>query len=241
MGSRVNDAVDRARFRIDTIPRSERVSEILCSDHQDLPWLGVPGRRARGNESRWQAIAPVLRQTETRTALDLGCNVGFFTLYMGFAGVASIGVENHPTFYRSALYAVRRLELSNVGILVITLGPATVDLLPTCDAVLFLALWHHLVQSHGLEQATSMLRTIWAKTRRVLIFETGQDEMPPSFGLPSMTPDPRSWLTRYLEESCEGSTVTHLGMHSALAPDGTECKRNLFAVLRLAGPSSASS
>ena len=203
-------------------------------DHQALPSLGVPGRRAAGSDSRWAAIAPVLDEVHARTALDLGCNVGFFTFQMAHAGISAIGVESHPTFYRTALYAARRLRARNAGILVLTLAPETVGLLPTVDAVLFLALWHHLVRSHGLDEATAMLETIWARTKHVLVLETGEAEMPASYRLPRMTPEPRAWLTDYLARSCEGGDVVHLGMHAAVAPDGTECERNLFAVVRRA-------
>jgi hypothetical protein len=174
----------------------------------------------------------VLEAAQARTGLDLGSNVGFFTFEMARAGIATIGVESHPTFYRTALYAARRLRLANVGILVLTLAPETVELLPATDAVLFLAVWHHLVRAHGLEAATAMLRTIWSRTERVLVFETGENEMPASYGLPPMTPDPRTWLAAFLAETCEGGDVAHLGTHSAVAPDGSDCERNLFAICR---------
>ncbi|HEY3185761.1 MAG TPA: DUF1698 domain-containing protein [Gaiellaceae bacterium] len=227
----LNALLDWLRFRLDTFPRSPRLQRVAPPDHQALPWLDVPGKRAAGSDSRWQAIAPVLEQAEARTALDLGCNVGFFTVKMAQAGIATVGVESHPTFYRTALYATRQLRLSNAGILVLRLAPGTIELLPKVDAILFLALWHHLVRSHGLDQATSMLETIWARTK-VLVFETGEDEMPASYGLPRMTPDAGTWLADFLRRTCDGADVAHLGMHAAVAPDGSECHRNLFAVVR---------
>ena len=232
MAGDVNALLDWLRFRLDTFPRSPRLQALAAPDHQALPWLDVPGKRAAGSDSRWRAIAPVLEQTGARTALDLGCNVGFFTIKMAQAGIATVGVESHPTFYRTAVYATRRLRLRNVGILSLTLAPETVGLLPAVDAVLFLALWHHLVRSHGLAEATTMLEAIWSRTKQALVFETGEREMPPSYGLPPMTPDPASWLAGYLERACEGGEVTSLGTHPAVAPDGTECLRNLLAVVR---------
>jgi len=231
-GPDANALIDWLRFRLDTFPRSRRFQRLVPPDHQALPWLDLPGKRAGGSDSRWRAIAPVLDQAEARTALDLGCNVGYFTFKMAHAGISTVGVESHPTFYRTALYATRRLRLRNVGILVLALAPETVGLLPGADAVLFLALWHHLVRSHGLDEATSMLEAVWARTRRVLVFETGEDEMPPSYGLPRMTPDPTTWLTAFLARTCEGAEVAHLGVHAAVAPDGTDCERNLFAAVR---------
>ena len=67
---------------------------------------------------------------------------------------------------------------------------------------------------------------------KAFVFETGEDEMPPSYGLPRMTPDPRTWLAGFLADACDGADVAHLGMHRALGPDGAGCERNLFAVAR---------
>src|SRR5206468_7881112 len=82
------------------------------------------------------------------------------------------------------------------------------------------------------DRATEMLQVIWAKTATVLFFDTGEYEMPPSFGLPSMLPSPRAWLTQYLEATCDAATIQHLGEHPALDAEGATCTRNLFAVIR---------
>jgi hypothetical protein len=78
-----------------------------------------------------------------------------------------------------------------------------------------------------------MLATIWERTRTVLFFDTGENEMTPEYGLPAMTPDSRSWLADYLAETCPGSRVEHLGTHAAFDPSGRTVERNLFAVIRV--------
>ena len=65
-----------------------------------------------------------------------------------------------------------------------------------------------------------------------MFFDTGENEMPACFGLPAMTPDPRSWLEHYLSDTCPGGEVRHLGRHAAFDADGNPCERNLFAVVR---------
>jgi hypothetical protein len=67
-----------------------------------------------------------------------------------------------------------------------------------------------------------------------MCFDTGETEMTPDYGLPEMTPDPRSWLENYLGRTCAGSRVEHLGWHRAFDPEGGSVERNLFAVLRSA-------
>ena len=112
------------------------------------------------------------------------------------------------------------------------MSPASVELLPYADVVLFLAVWHHLTRAYGLEPATAILRVVWARTRRVLFFETGEREMSPDFRLPAMEPDAQTWLTAFLAEVCEGGGVRHLGRHAAFDAAGNPVERNLFAVER---------
>jgi len=230
---RVDDPLDWLRFRLDTFPRRESLRRLSSTGYQPLPWVGLEGgKRAAGTESRWHAISSVLDEVHPISALDLGCNFGYFTLALGERGIPTVGIEIDPTAYRTALYARRKSGLDHVAILVLRLELPTVDLLPSADAVLFLSLWHHLVQAHGLEGATAVLERVWEHTRRVLFFDTGESEMPPSYGLPRMTPDARTWLTSYLTETCPGAELRHLGVHAAFAPDGSPCTRNLLAVLR---------
>jgi hypothetical protein len=109
-------------------------------------------------------------------------------------------------------------------------------LLPSADLVLCLAVWHHLVSDFGLETADRMLSTIWARTRRALVFETGESEMPAQYRLPAMEPDPATWIQRHLRETCPGGDVVSLGRHTALRPEGGTCVRSLFAVIRRDAP-----
>jgi hypothetical protein len=135
------------------------------------------------------------------------------------------------------MLAIRRSGLRNVGLLGLELREDTVAMVPPGDCSVFLSVWHHLVRDAGLSGATAITGRLWERTGKVMFFDTGEDEMPEAFGLPAMTPDPRSWLTRYLAETCPGSEVRHLGTHAAFDADGEPCRRNLFAVIRSTGPS----
>jgi hypothetical protein len=229
---RLDGPLDWLRFRVDTFPRSRALARLTGIASQPLPWVGVDGRRARTSESRWEAIALVVQDAQVGSALDVGCNWGFFTLSMASAGVPTIGIDSDPPAVRTALYAARRSGLDHVAVCDMKVSPTTIGLLPEADGVLFLALWHHFVSDFGFEAATAMLDTIWSRTRKALFFDTGEEEMPASFGLPQMEPTPREWLSAYLEDTCAGGSVLHLGTHPAFAPDRTLCRRNLFAILR---------
>jgi hypothetical protein len=202
--------------------------------YQPLPWVGIDrGRRGEGSWSRWSAIDAALdAYDDLRTAADLGANVGFFTVKLAQRGLATLAVENDDVAYRTALYSVRRADVPNVGVLALALTPETMDLLAPADVIVFLSLWHHFVREYGLLDATAMLRGIWERSKRVLFFETGENEMPDDYGLPAMEPDARTWLTNFLAETCEGSEIVHLGEHVAFDAEGAPARRNLFAVSR---------
>lgn len=224
----LDTGLDRLRFRLDTFPQL---------DYQPLPWLGLDrARRSAGTEARWAAMRPVLDEVGARSAVDVGCNVGWFSVQLALHGVVTVGVECDPKYYRTALHAARRLGLRNLGLLVLEVSRETLQVVPPADAVLYLSVWHHVVKDRGLDVASDVLEGLWLRANRVLFFETGETELPASYGLPPLTPDARTWLHDYLERTCVGATVCHLGAHPAFAPDGGPCERNLFALVRRAAP-----
>jgi len=229
----IDRPIDWLRFRVDTFPRRGPLTRMAWVSYQPLPWIGLnEAERCEGTVSRWEAMRPWVERTGCETAIDLGCNRGFFTISLANAGLSVIGVEPDPPARRTALYAIHRTGLGNAGVLAMSISPATVRLLPEVDAVLFLSLWHHFVRNHGLAEATALLSQIWERSRRLLLFDTGESEMPPEYRLPPMTPTSRDWLGGHLADACPGGEVVHLGTHDAYAPDGAHCRRNLFAVVR---------
>jgi hypothetical protein len=222
----VDAVVDRLRFHIDTFPFG------LYQPVSSLP--GSRATRARGSETRWGAMRPVLEANGVRSAVDIGACEGYFSLMLAEAGVSTIALEGKPANVRTTLYAVLRSGVTNIGVLALVLTPENIDLMPSAECILCLSIWHHFVRFYGLEAATAMLRAIWRKTGVVMFFDTGETEMTPDYGLPEMTPDPRSWLEDFLSRTCAGSRVEHLGRHRAFDPEGGSVERNLFAVLRSA-------
>lgn len=221
----IDNLLDHVRFRIDEFPHGV---------YQPVPSLPIrSATRATGSESRWEAILPVLREQAVETAVDIGACEGYFSIMLGKAGVPTIALEGDPAMYRTAIFAVRRSGLEDVGVLALRLTPENVVAVPAADCVLCLSIWHHFVRYDGLHGATRMLETIWARARNVLFFDTGENEMTPEYRLPEMRPDPRSWIAGYLSETCKGSRIEHLGLHAAFDPSGAPCERNLFAVIRV--------
>ena len=220
-----DDRLDRLRHGLDRITLPGRW-------WQHVAVLGI-GRVNRGAfEAKWSAISLVLDELRPSSALDVGCNAGAFTVALAERGIATLGVEREPAFYRAALLAVQRSGATFAGIAILDLTPETAELLPSVDCVLLLAVWHHLVRSQGLEQATTLLRQLWERTAQALFFVSGENEMGADFGLPPLQPTPRAWFEHYLGNACPGALVHHLGLVPATAPNGKPCTRNLFAVLR---------
>lgn len=218
--SRVDDLLDWVRFQIDR----QRV-------YQPLPDLGVhQASRSHGMESRLARIDELVQELRPATALDVGCNAGFFSLALAQRGLSVVGVDSDPRFLRLFQRAVDAAKLP-VGVLQLRVDPDSCDMLPSADMTVYLAVWHHTVRDLGLEGATDILRALWDRTGSVLVFESGEVEMAAHFGLPDMGPSPRDYFEAYLQESCHGAAVRHLGTHTA-APYGDPVERSMFAVIR---------
>ncbi len=219
----VDKILDRARFATDTFPRL---------DYQPAPWLGRhKARRSSGVESRWEAIRSNL-PIDTRSAIDVGCNTGYFSVELALRGIPTIGIERFGKYYRPALYTKERLQLDNLGIMVLDLQLKTLPLIPSADCILFLSVWHHLVRGFGLEIATQYLTEIWSRTDKVMFFESGEGELDSSWGLPPIPEDPRRFFSQMFETACPGAEVTFLGRHAAFTPDGASCERGLYRLAR---------
>ncbi|GAA2629643.1 hypothetical protein [Streptomyces vastus] len=221
----LDDAIDLVRLRLDALPDGI---------YQPVP--GLPVRRAKravGTESRWAAMEPVIDRLSVKSAMDVGANIGYFPIKLATRGIPAVALESDPKSVRTATTAVRRNQLGNVAVMELEFRPDTLDLLPVTDCTLLLSLWHHLVRAHGLDTATHLLRELWARTDKVMFFDSGEDEMPESFGLPRMEPTPDVWLRDYLQKNCAGGRIEHLGRHRAFDAAGFPTDRALFAVIRV--------
>lgn len=220
--------IDPLQFRYDVFPRL---------GYQPLPSIGKhKAKRSAGTIERWDIIEKRIEGTDIKTALDVGCQVGFFSLALAAKGIPTLGVDSEDRFVRIARYVARKTKTENIGFLAMLVSPDTVNLLPEADLVLVLSIWHHWVRSFGIERATEILERIWGQCRTTMFFETGEDEMPDAYGLPRMEPTPHEWLEVYLTRTCPGSTVEHLGQFRAFGPGGDNTRhavlRNLFRVAR---------
>ena len=236
----VDAALDRFRFRIDTSPRNVdrfqwlQLPELQRASYHDLPWVGlVSGSRGAATMARFEAMRPLLEGMEVGSAVDIGSNAGWFTFTLTEVGIPTIGVERDPRALRTSTYVRRKSGLTDSSFLVMELTARNVEQLPDADCYLVLSVWHHWVREFGLAEANTLLEGLWSKCRKVLIFETGEAEMPASWGLPAMLPDPDKWLAAYLAERCRGGMPRLLGRFDALGPNNEPCQRSLLAIVRV--------
>jgi len=223
----VDGAIDWTRYQLDS------VSDPIYLPYDHLPPTLRRSIRTEGTRSRWQTLRPVLLEAGVRSALDVGCNNGWFVIELGLLNIAALGVEDHPAYHRTASYALRRSGLSNVGVAKVSVDDETVALLPHVDCVLFLSLWHHLVNETGFDAATEVLRGLWERASKLLVFETVTERESNKFGLPNLEPDAETWLCRYFADVCPGGHVVVLGRHPVARPSRSGAPpRTMFAIVR---------
>jgi hypothetical protein len=219
----VDGALDLLRLHLDTFPEG-------LYQPVDLPVRSA--MRADGTTSRWEAMRPLLHELEIASAVDVGANAAYFAIELARTGVSVLAVDASAGQCRTAALAVRRSGVENVGVVHLDLHAETVALLPQVDAVLCLSVWHHIVAHRGMDAADRFLSELWARTGKVLVFDTGEGEMGPEFGLPNMAPDAGEWLRSYLAARCPGGCIEQLGRHRAFDAQGRDALRHLLAVVR---------
>jgi hypothetical protein len=210
--------------------------------YQPLPWIGLgESRRARGCIRRLSVIDGFLeeRSISPEVTLDVGANIGFFSLSFAERGALAYAVEGDAMNVRLAMIAAQKVNFPEGGTFVpirMWCNESSMGRLPQCDVSLCLSIWHHWVRHEGLPSATKMLESLWVRTARVMFFDTGEGEMPASYGLPFDGSSAETWVEGYLGALPGAGRVVRLGRFEAFAPDSREgdggVTRCLFAVER---------
>jgi len=223
-----DQGLDRLRFTLDTTP---------ALDYHPLPWLGKErGQRVGGTESRWRQIEAAASELGVTSAVDVGANVGWFSISLARLGISTLAIEREPKFFRTLLYARSELDLDQLSVLVTNLDQKSLAAVPKADLLLFLSVWHHMVRALGYSAALEILGELWARTEQVMFFDTGEDELPSYYGMPTLEPSPDEFFTGVLEQACPGGVVVRCGRHDAFAPNGEPCQRTLYAIFRATAP-----
>lgn len=201
-------------FRIDT---TKYIIDKPKFDYQPLPWIGIhqAGIRGDATEKRWMDISRLIGPGEN-SLKDIGCCVGYFChSAVEDRGMHAIGIDMDPRFLRIANYTKTRLKGGkNESFFNLEVNLNSVSLLPLTDVTILFSVWHHWVLHLGLNDATSLLKKVWATTNSTLFFESGEEEVADEFNLP-FNGRASDWLEEYLKDVLENSAVLRVGQYEA--------------------------
>ncbi len=207
--------------------------------YQPLPWIGIhEAKRSAGTVSRMRAIEQFLkdRTISNGVALDVGCNIGYFSLTLKEKGFTVYGIDNNRGNVRIATAVSKLIQPGAFVGIHSTITHDNTSIFPEADVTLCLSIWHHWVRCLGIGAATEILRSLFGKTRAVLFFDTGERELTEDYNLNFDGKDPRLWLEHYLNERLNPDELLCLGRFQAFAPARAdfqgEVRRHLFAVSR---------
>lgn len=205
-----------------------------------LPELGltrgnpVTAGKGLGSSKKWQIINSLIPHG-VKTALDIGCNNGFFTLRLAQRGIFTIGVDPDMDLIRLAQLAAFETNQGLAAFSLLAVDQKNISLLPDVDVTLVLSVAHRWVRNYGRSHADTILATLWEKTRKIMFFETpdpcqNTKEAPFLSYMGKTESECENFVLQWLG-SLENAKVSFLG---ALPTDfRPEEKRRLFAVKRV--------
>lgn len=197
--------------------------------YQPLPWIGLNAKdRTQSSNDRWDAIQANIRNTPRGSVLDIGCNVGYFTLKYAQEGFFSIGVERESATVDFSNFLRHHLKMENVCFSHMEMNPDNIHSIPEVNIINLLSVWHHWVSEFGLEKGNQMLSAVWDKTQDCLIFEGGEDTELEKLGIAD---DAKKWTEEQLKRVCEGGDVIEIGKFNSEHPTAP-VMRTLFMVKR---------
>ena len=167
----------------------------------------------RVHSERWAVIEQVIRETESRTVLDLGCAEGYFVERAASqCGCFALGVDADMRRLSLAQASVVLNHVHGAGYMYADLTPEFIGALPSYDTIIFMSVLHHIMYEHGITCATDYMRRLRTKASKGIIFEMGQsDEVENAWArlLPDMGSKPHDWIADFLR-SAGFSKVTQL-------------------------------
>ena len=176
--------------------------------YQPVPWLGTKSsKREKSTFDRWQAIHEDL-SLEKGTMVDIGCNVGFFTMKFAEKGFFSLGIDGDSENIYVANLARQVGKVDQSAFMNCFLTPDNVTDLPDVDVITFFSVWHHWIGLYGLDKARAMLAVLWSKTKHSLYFEGGEDT---EIDILGVNTKPQDWILEELRAVCQDAEISILG------------------------------
>jgi SAM-dependent methyltransferase len=125
---------------------------------------------------RFSAFSKLLPDGEPLSTLDIGCNDGYFTFRMAERGGLAVGVDSGSVQIDNAQDLARLHKIPNAVFARIDIDDRSISGLPRVDLVICLSIFHHWARKLGEENAKGIMRRLAERTRRYMVFETGQPD-----------------------------------------------------------------
>ena len=94
--------------------------------YQPMPWIGVKkAKRGISSYDRWDLIRKDING-DAGTVLDIGANVGFFSIQLALEGHTVIAVDFQKNLQLIFEYAARRAGVNNVGYMTGAITPENI-------------------------------------------------------------------------------------------------------------------
>jgi len=201
------------------------------------PLLGLEGQNIARNQvsirpcmNRWDAIRQHL--PKNGSAIDIGCQNGFFTMKLAQHGLATIGLERDEASFRVCQLVSLANDPLPAGFWHYDITSGSAAKLPVVDCIVCLSVFHNWVREFGFEEADRIMKVLASRTRSTMVFETGQNDQVQAWwatAMDFMGADPESWIRQYLRDLGFDS-VKHVGTFAGTAKH--ESKRHLFVARR---------
>jgi hypothetical protein len=119
---------------------------------------------------KWELISPLIGD-DCKTAADIGCFHGYFSLQLAAKNIFTIGYEPLEDLVRMANEASFVSKTRNVSFTTQAISPENIDSLFSVDVIILMSVMQRWNELYGRDVAENMLKKIWAKTKKILIFE----------------------------------------------------------------------
>ncbi|MBN44002.1 MAG: hypothetical protein CML94_00565, partial [Rhodobiaceae bacterium] len=201
----------------------------VLKDYQPHPFIeSSHNKLKRDCYDRLSEINNILPlDREDYSYLDIGCHTGFFLFKLvnnkrGFG----LGIDHGITEIMTAKQIADSYDYKNVNFMNYEINPHNINSLPNFDVVIFLSVFHHFVRYYGKENALDILNSIAEKTKKYLIFETGQPNEKSSWAkkLDFMGKDYNEWIKNKLIEL----NFKEIYYDKEFSTSVSEIKRTLF-------------
>ncbi len=202
-GKRLRHQLRKGRYRLarGLVRLAFRLAKAGTRPYEPVEIGGRRYQNARETESRWRAIATVLKQYGIANVLDVGCAEGWFlrraaTDLKCFA----VGIEASE---RVLISELARLYdgLERTAIMSAFVGASDILALPQFDAVICTSVVHHVIRHQGLAAGRDFVRALSARTVKVLVFEIGTSEEEDWSGiLPKMEEGQEAFVRAFLTD-----------------------------------------